>query len=229
MRGADGEWHTVSRKGNQRRTRVENGVLSSRMGGEDSFYMTNFPGSFTINDLRNLCSKHGRVSDVYISQKLSKLGKLFAFVRFFKGQKAVLLEEKLRSICIGSYHLFARYARFAKIGEVHGSFKTTEEHARRPGIPIRRNVEGSVHASSYANVVKKGNAKEKPQHVLREVLSIPDSMLVSDDELPLSLLVAIAKPKVIQNFKSLCAAEGFGDVVVRNVYGKPRDKCGNNK
>ena len=80
MRGDDGEWHTVMQKGNQRRNRVGNGNLNVRNGGDDSFYVTNFPGFFTVNDLWNLCSKHGRVSDVYIGQKLSKLGKRFAFV-----------------------------------------------------------------------------------------------------------------------------------------------------
>ncbi|KAL4585561.1 hypothetical protein LXL04_010184 [Taraxacum kok-saghyz] len=45
-------------------------------------------------------------------------------------------------------------------------------------------------------------------------------MLAIDDEHRLSLLVAISKPKVIPNFKSLCAAEGFGDVVVRYVGGR---------
>ncbi|KAL4567727.1 hypothetical protein LXL04_023319 [Taraxacum kok-saghyz] len=162
MKGADGEWHTVTRKGNQRRFRVGNGTLNSRMGGDDSFYVTNFPGIFTVKDLWNLCSKHGRVSEVYIGQKLSKLGKRFAFVRFFKGQNTVLLEERLRSLWIGSYHLFARYARFSKTGEVKGSFKRPEEHARRPGIHLSLKVEGSLHAPSYATIVKKDNVKEKP-------------------------------------------------------------------
>ncbi|KAL4577830.1 hypothetical protein LXL04_013944 [Taraxacum kok-saghyz] len=192
MRGDEGEWQTVFRKGSQRRNRVGNGSHPSRKGGDDSFYVTNFPGYVTVNDLWNLCR-----------------------------QNTFILEDRLRSIWIGSFHLFARYARFSKTGEVHGNVNASVEHARRnPGVPTRRDVEGSLHGRSYVNVVKNVKEKEKNQTVLREVLSILDGLLAVESDHQLSLFVAVAKPKVIPNFKSLCAAEGFGDVIVRNVGGR---------
>ena len=70
MRGGDGEWQIVYRKGTRRSNRVGNAVHRSTPVATDSFYVANFPGYFSVKDLWTLCSKHGRVSDVYIGQKL---------------------------------------------------------------------------------------------------------------------------------------------------------------
>ncbi|KAL4588235.1 hypothetical protein LXL04_001117 [Taraxacum kok-saghyz] len=79
-------------------------------------YVTNFPTSMTTMDLRRLCERHGKVLDVYIAQKLSKIGKRFAFVRFLKSKdlKHVHVVEELRRVWVGSYHLFATWARLNK-------------------------------------------------------------------------------------------------------------------
>ena len=50
----------------------------------ETTYITNFPTSMGSKDLWQLCDKHGTVADVYITHKLSKIGRRFAFVRFLK-------------------------------------------------------------------------------------------------------------------------------------------------
>nr|GFA22687.1 RNA-directed DNA polymerase, eukaryota [Tanacetum cinerariifolium] len=50
--------------------------------------------------------------DIYIPLKLSKLGKRFAFARFKKVSNVDLLIKNLRSVWLGSFHLFANVARF---------------------------------------------------------------------------------------------------------------------
>nr|GFA75811.1 RNA-directed DNA polymerase, eukaryota [Tanacetum cinerariifolium] len=45
-------------------------------------YITNFPTSLGSKDLWQHCEKYGTVANVYITRKLSKVGRRFAFVRF---------------------------------------------------------------------------------------------------------------------------------------------------
>ncbi|KAL4582658.1 hypothetical protein LXL04_007216 [Taraxacum kok-saghyz] len=72
-----------------------------------SIYITNFPMYMGVTELRLACEKHGRVLDVFISKKLSKLGKRFGFVRFPKDIDAPALVKDLCSIWMGSFKLFA--------------------------------------------------------------------------------------------------------------------------
>ncbi|GKF90279.1 RNA-directed DNA polymerase, eukaryota, nucleotide-binding alpha-beta plait domain protein, partial [Tanacetum coccineum] len=49
-----------------------------------SIFVTNFPDSTTSKDLWKLCQSYGMVVDVYIPNRKSKAGKMFAFIRFIK-------------------------------------------------------------------------------------------------------------------------------------------------
>ncbi|GKG11115.1 RNA-directed DNA polymerase, eukaryota, partial [Tanacetum coccineum] len=65
-------------------------------------------------DLWQLCDRHGTVADVYIGQKLSKLGRRFAFVRFLRIKNSESLIEELNKLWFGNYHLSASKARFER-------------------------------------------------------------------------------------------------------------------
>ena len=45
-------------------------------------YITNFPKEWNEKNIWNSCKEFGIVVDVYLSPRLSKVGKKFAFVRF---------------------------------------------------------------------------------------------------------------------------------------------------
>nr|GFC47156.1 RNA-directed DNA polymerase, eukaryota, nucleotide-binding alpha-beta plait domain protein [Tanacetum cinerariifolium] len=65
-------------------------------------------------DLWNTCSSYGTVVDVFIPTKISKAGKRFAFVRFVKVHNLDRLVDNLRTLWIGSFHLYASLSRFER-------------------------------------------------------------------------------------------------------------------
>ncbi|GKD63126.1 RNA-directed DNA polymerase, eukaryota, partial [Tanacetum coccineum] len=121
-----GEWKEVKRR--------DKGSVLDRLGRDQgkhknsrfedvskisiSIYVTNFPYTVDSNGLGNLCGKHGTVVDVYLSKKLSKLGKRYAFVRFIKIDDVHSLIDNLRNIWIGSYKLFASSVIRDRFGNV---------------------------------------------------------------------------------------------------------------
>ncbi|GKA01759.1 RNA-directed DNA polymerase, eukaryota, nucleotide-binding alpha-beta plait domain protein [Tanacetum coccineum] len=79
-----------------------------------SVFIMNFPNHTQPSDLWKLCARHGKVMDVFIAPKKSKLGKNFAFVRFIRISSFDILVENLCNIWIGSYKLFAGSPRFPR-------------------------------------------------------------------------------------------------------------------
>lgn len=71
-----------------------------------TFYAINFPNHMVEEDLWNLFQEYGKIADVYITKKLSKTRRRFAFVRFLNIIDENRLESKLSSIWVRSYHLF---------------------------------------------------------------------------------------------------------------------------
>ncbi|KAK9048506.1 hypothetical protein SSX86_032529 [Deinandra increscens subsp. villosa] len=76
-----------------------------------SEFIINFPPDSSTKDLWKQCEQWGRVSDVYIAQRLSKSGRKFGFVRFLAVKDTKKLIENLRNIWMESYHIFADYVR----------------------------------------------------------------------------------------------------------------------
>nr|GEV22641.1 RNA-directed DNA polymerase, eukaryota [Tanacetum cinerariifolium] len=77
-------------------------------------FISNFPDGCTSKDIWKVFNDYGTVIDVFIPNKKSKAGKRFAFVRFIKVHNFDQLIENLRTIWIGSHHLFANPARFER-------------------------------------------------------------------------------------------------------------------
>ncbi|KAL4582231.1 hypothetical protein LXL04_006775 [Taraxacum kok-saghyz] len=86
--------------------------------GLSKFFVSNFPEVTTAKALWEICSKYGRVSDVYIPSKRTKYGKSFAFVTMLGVQNVAMLgvqnvEEMANSLAT-FYRLLANVVRFPK-------------------------------------------------------------------------------------------------------------------
>ncbi|KAK9072497.1 hypothetical protein SSX86_008931 [Deinandra increscens subsp. villosa] len=77
-------------------------------------FVTNFPIGTTIKGLWDRCLAAGKVVDVFISDRLSSVGKKFAFVRFVKRVDLSNVIYKIRNVWIGSFRLFADVAKFKR-------------------------------------------------------------------------------------------------------------------
>ncbi|KAK9063096.1 hypothetical protein SSX86_016966 [Deinandra increscens subsp. villosa] len=118
-----------------------------------SVFITNFPPSSTSQDLWKVCDKWGHVSDVYISQRLSKSGRRFGFVRYVAVKDIKLLIDNLRTTWIGSFHMFADYVREPKSPPV----AATKGDANKGKTAASNKVDtqiASTMAKTFADILK---------------------------------------------------------------------------
>nr|GEW94898.1 RNA-directed DNA polymerase, eukaryota, nucleotide-binding alpha-beta plait domain protein [Tanacetum cinerariifolium] len=108
-----------------------------------SIFVTNFPDSTSSKDLWKLCLSYGTVVDVYIPNRRSKAGKMFAFVRFIKVDNVDRLVGNLCTLWIGRMHLHAIVVRFER----------TPSQVPRPSQPVRK----ATHTGNTFASVMKGN------------------------------------------------------------------------
>ncbi|GJV65037.1 RNA-directed DNA polymerase, eukaryota [Tanacetum coccineum] len=135
-----------------------------------SFFITNFPEFTTSKDLWGLCQMYGKVVDVFISNRKSKAGKRFAFVRFIKVENVERFVGNLCTLWIGRYHLQENVARFER-KTVSSSFvhpvkssTTTKPDTLLPAIvlddeclidkDLSNTVMGEVHHFSSLNNIR---------------------------------------------------------------------------
>ncbi|GJV26539.1 RNA-directed DNA polymerase, eukaryota [Tanacetum coccineum] len=141
-----------------------------------SIFITNFPPTLSAKDLWSTCSQYETVLDVYIPLKVTKNGKRFAFARFNKVNDVDLLIRNLRSVWLGSFHLFANVARFNRDTNVG-----TAQKASTFNPSLAKPTNGSK--PSFATILKDpaaGKGPDAPVLVLeRGVLNFEgDSVLV---------------------------------------------------
>lgn len=124
------DWQWKIRKNQNRRDgnqNQSNGTVSNICDGKGintnfmnlgdvsvTIYVTNFPESMIVKDIRSICDRHGLVAYVYIARKLSKIGRCFVFVRFLRINDKQKLLEDLNRIWIVNFHLFAMLERFER-------------------------------------------------------------------------------------------------------------------
>ncbi|GJW13143.1 RNA-directed DNA polymerase, eukaryota, reverse transcriptase zinc-binding domain protein, partial [Tanacetum coccineum] len=113
-----------------------------------NIFITNFPAKLSANDLWNTRAQYGTVLDVYIPLKVNKHGKHFAFARFNKVNDVDLLIRNLRSVWMGSFHLFANVARFNRDTKATSSQKASSFNP------------SNVPKPSFAKVVKGSGVNE---------------------------------------------------------------------
>nr|GEW62838.1 RNA-directed DNA polymerase, eukaryota [Tanacetum cinerariifolium] len=141
-----------------------------------NIFITNFPPLVSAKDLWSTCSQYGTVMDVFIPLKLSKLGKRFAFARFRKVSNVDLLIKNLRSVWLGSFHLFANVARFNR---EHSSGPSRKASTFFPSTAKNSNASKPSFASILKDPVLR-KCHEEPVMVLeRGVLNFDgDSVLM---------------------------------------------------
>lgn len=84
--------------------------------GPNSFYFTNFPDTYGVEEMWKIFLKWGRVRDIRIPSKKNKQGKRFFFVGFTNVKTTRDLELKLYSIWIETYILWANIPVFDRGG-----------------------------------------------------------------------------------------------------------------
>ena len=92
-------------------TRVHRGSLQSRFFhvslDVSSFYITNFLESVQVSDMWRVCACLGKVMDMFISKKLSCMGKYFGFIRF---SSVCNMDHMIKQLCYVSYGFHKLFA-----------------------------------------------------------------------------------------------------------------------
>ncbi|PWA63547.1 hypothetical protein CTI12_AA354350 [Artemisia annua] len=127
--------HNSNAMNDRYRSNTSTGIpnLSSVEKISTSIYVTNLSWKATTKEVWDECQKWGTVVDVFISSKTSMVGSRFGFVRFIRVRDVVNLISNLRSVWMGSFHLYADVVRNERV-----QFKIT----RQP-IPTRANKNSS--------------------------------------------------------------------------------------
>ena len=200
-----------------------------------SIYITNFPPEWNAKTIWNKCLEFGIVVDVYISPRLSKLRKKFAFVRFIRIGDVNRMVVGMSTKWYGSYHLYACVARFSRKGpastmngvqeksRIHGeAVKDTNIHATGTTHPKGRPVSNNT---SYADMMKKGLHRSKVTAKTSPPSLVQEEVLITQRELlPISDSATIVLGKVkdlgfIENVSVVLKKEGFRRVEVTYIGG----------
>lgn len=78
-----------------------------------SFYVTNFPKYVLMCDLWRACNQIGKVIDVFISSKKSRIGKCFGFIRFVGITNIDKMIKNLCEVWFCNQKTFASLPRFS--------------------------------------------------------------------------------------------------------------------
>ncbi|KAK9060509.1 hypothetical protein SSX86_021213 [Deinandra increscens subsp. villosa] len=183
-----------------------------------SVFITNFPPNTTMQELWKHCDAWGRVSDVFISSRLTKSGRRFGFVRFVGVKDMKNLIANLRTLWIGSYHVYADEVR------ENPRVRTSSSNVN-PSIPKSQqnetNVVSSV-AKSFADLLKPiiSSQKDVPlKPIVKKRISISLDDCI-DAKTSHFLMGKVFDPLCIPNLPSLFVKEGFHEVRFRYIGGR---------
>jgi RNA recognition motif-containing protein len=130
-----------------------------------TFFFTNFPLTENLVGLRRVFGGFGRVRDIFIPSKLTKLGQRFGFVRFKNVIEVNVLLAKLQEVWIGSFKLRVNVSKFGRDSHedvnVRGSNTGLEGCRALVGDPSRSFLE-ALTSSSNTHKVK----DESPSNLL---------------------------------------------------------------
>ncbi|CAH1415487.1 unnamed protein product [Lactuca virosa] len=159
------------------------------------FFVTNFPPDVNVKSLWEVCYKVGKVADVYVARKLSKLER-FGW----------------------DHHLLASVARFSRDASNKGVLNKKGQVASHNSVEqvIKSNVHADAQTSSYANVLKGQGAVKTNKG------SVPMCILQGKEiDNPLSLKASVfGKLRDIRLIPKLCILlkeEGFPEIVIKYV------------
>ncbi|PWA67411.1 hypothetical protein CTI12_AA318580 [Artemisia annua] len=136
-------------------------------------YVTNFPATCGTKELREIGAKHGVVVDVFISNRLSKAGKRFGFLKFIRVKDLDKLVNLLKEEWIGNFHLFASKPRFSRDQFAGG--KQTPANASKPIVGNSKGSNGLER--SFSNVVMGGHKDQNsaPRKIEGKVVMLNSS------------------------------------------------------
>ncbi|GJU12314.1 RNA-directed DNA polymerase, eukaryota [Tanacetum coccineum] len=186
----------------------------------------NFPTSMGSKDLWKHCNQHGTVADVYIAQKLSKIGRRFAFVRFLKVMNTGSLIDDLNKIWIGTYHLFTAMARFERKPNdpPKSNPKTTTTHTHNQSKPASHSSHANPNRSYVATLNGKSSQNYVPKEtVILKFVTLDLSDLMDTTDIRNVILVKVRDVHLILNINNVLRKEGFYDFQSKYIGGKNSD------
>nr|GEX33950.1 endonuclease/exonuclease/phosphatase family protein [Tanacetum cinerariifolium] len=165
---------------------------------------------------------------MYITWKVSKLGKRFSFIHYAKVIDERKLEAQLQMMWIGNFHLFIYVARFNRENttKTNNLKKQEGEKVKDTNTMQGKNI---MHGLSYANMVKGSEGALSPQHVkpIRKiVLGLGDYQQNKDYNR--IALGEVNNATMIPQLLRVCYDEGFDEVKINYVgsEGISRDRVG---
>nr|GEY37642.1 nucleotide-binding alpha-beta plait domain-containing protein [Tanacetum cinerariifolium] len=188
-----------------------------------SIYVTNFPDLFTAKDLWKVYNQYGTVIDSFISNRRSKSGKRFGFVRFNKIFDLERLDNNMCTIWVDRFKLHANIARFQRpvMNKSNDQLIIKRDKKAAPKVlnkdsEIQRNSYSYLNSYSYA--VKKGNqpltmeGENKPAIVF-------DETRVNEQDFSKSLMGKVKEFGFLSNLKVVLANEGFDNIKLKYMGG----------
>jgi hypothetical protein len=161
-----------------------------------SYFITNFPPETNASDLWKLFIKYWRVGEVYIPNKLDRVGKRFGFARFEDVKDRQTLLKNIEGTWIGTYKIRANLPKFSR-GEGE-----TKSNPRGPVITSNKEGHSIQEAGkTYKDMVlgvNKGNANKQKGWV--EKSKAKGKKRLTDEEYKVGIMAIDAEP---QNLKML--------------------------
>lgn len=195
---------------------ISNPYTSSVESIASTFFITNFPPKWDSKNLWEWCTGHGKVFDVYIARKLSKMGKRFGFIRFMGIGDDVEFAKKLSFELIGSYHVYVSVARFKR---------SNVNRRERPGMVKHNSIwnnHGIRSQTSYANVVvgkeqaDSGPRSKDNRETSLKSLNLEDKDLITLDDSAEVVLAKVREVEAMEKLYSILECEGFTDVDIHH-------------
>ncbi|GKD60866.1 RNA-directed DNA polymerase, eukaryota, reverse transcriptase zinc-binding domain protein, partial [Tanacetum coccineum] len=178
-------------------------------------YVINFPSHFTVRELRNVCERFGIVSDVFIAKKLSKLGKLFGFVRYLKVNDAQTIIDGLCNTRIVMQKIFANIAHFDR----KDTFVSAGQDKMHAYMPANNKKGMGCSGMTYANVVQERHANVKAHQMNDKSVVVLDRGCLKDIEDSLTVFACVKEFRSLTNMRSICKNEGFHNVKLKYLGG----------
>ncbi|KAK1426165.1 hypothetical protein QVD17_14834 [Tagetes erecta] len=116
-----------------------------------TFFVTRFPEDYSSMQLKSVFQDFGKVTDVFIPEKKTKGGYLFAFVRFVGVTQVAELEGNLNTVVLKGRRISANVARYGRDGNRiggHDCDSPTVAHTTPAPVILSRNVESGMPVSS---------------------------------------------------------------------------------
>ncbi|GKA73600.1 nucleotide-binding alpha-beta plait domain-containing protein [Tanacetum coccineum] len=175
-----------------------------------SIYVMNFPEHFSSRDLWKKCQEYGGVIDAYISNRRSKSGDRFGFVRFSHIKDVDRLVKNLCALWTGRLRLHANVARFQRPPLNKAQYVKGTNVGYKPSVGVPSNSRGFfVGQSSYAGAVKNNGEYKQVVEVDSNPSLVLDESCILEYDYSLALKGKISDFGLLTNLKTVLIKEGF--------------------